>query len=87
MSASVSVHWRRHVLDRIGAEAEGPGRFIRRRQGIHYRHQSPLWLRSSAPLRRLASLQATQRTARQEEITSEIIELAAGETASHSAPR
>jgi len=37
--------------------------------------------------RQLASLRATQRMVRQEEITAEIIELAAGETASHSAPR
>lgn len=37
--------------------------------------------------RQLSSLQATQRTVRQEEITAEIIELAAGETATHSAPR
>ena len=37
--------------------------------------------------RQLASLQATQRTVRQEDITAEIIELAAGETASHSAER
>lgn len=37
--------------------------------------------------RQLSSLQATQRAVRQEEITAEIIELAAGETASHSAPR
>ena len=34
--------------------------------------------------RQLASLQATQRHVRQDEITAEIIELAAGETASHS---
>jgi F-type H+-transporting ATPase subunit gamma len=32
--------------------------------------------------RQLSSLQATQRMVRQEEITAEIIELAAGETAS-----
>ncbi len=37
--------------------------------------------------RQLSSLQATQRTVRQEEITAEIIELAAGQTASHSAER
>lgn len=37
--------------------------------------------------RQLASLQATQRTVRQQDITAEIIELAAGETASHSAER
>lgn len=37
--------------------------------------------------RQLLSLQATQRTVRQEEITAEIVELAAGETASHLAPR
>jgi F-type H+-transporting ATPase subunit gamma len=34
--------------------------------------------------RQLTSLQATQRHVRQDEITAEIIELAAGETASHS---
>ena len=34
--------------------------------------------------RQLAALQATQRNVRQEEITAEIIELAAGETASRS---
>ena len=34
--------------------------------------------------RQLAALQATQRQVRQEEITAEIIELAAGETASRS---
>jgi F-type H+-transporting ATPase subunit gamma len=34
--------------------------------------------------RQLASLRATQRHVRQDEITAEIIELAAGETASHS---
>jgi len=33
--------------------------------------------------RQLSSLQATQRMVRQEEVTAEIIELAAGETASH----
>ncbi len=37
--------------------------------------------------RQLSSLQATQRTVRQEEITAEIIELAAGETASRPAGR
>jgi F-type H+-transporting ATPase subunit gamma len=37
--------------------------------------------------RQLLSLQATQRTVRQEEITAEIVELAAGETASLSASR
>ena len=37
--------------------------------------------------RQLASLQATQRQVRQEEITAEIIELAAGETASRSGER
>lgn len=36
--------------------------------------------------RRLATLQATQRLVRQEEITAEIIELAAGETASQTTP-
>ena len=36
--------------------------------------------------RQLSTLQATQRTVRQEEITAEIIELAAGETASRSRP-
>jgi F-type H+-transporting ATPase subunit gamma len=36
--------------------------------------------------RQLSSLQATQRLVRQEEITAEIIELAAGETASQSVP-
>jgi F-type H+-transporting ATPase subunit gamma len=36
--------------------------------------------------RRLATLQATQRLVRQEEITAEIIELAAGETASQTDP-
>ncbi len=35
----------------------------------------------------LSELQATQRTVRQEEITAEIIELAAGETASRSDER
>ena len=37
--------------------------------------------------RQLAVVAATQRRVRQEEITAEIIELAAGETASHSTPR
>jgi F-type H+-transporting ATPase subunit gamma len=37
--------------------------------------------------RQLSSLRATQRLVRQEEITAEIIELAAGETASRSEPR
>ena len=37
--------------------------------------------------RQLSSLQATKRIVRQQEITAEIIELAAGETASHSAER
>jgi F-type H+-transporting ATPase subunit gamma len=37
--------------------------------------------------RQLSSLQATQRAVRQEEITAEIIELAAGETASHTPTR
>ena len=36
--------------------------------------------------RQLSSLQATQRTVRQEEITPEIIELAAGQTAALQAP-
>ena len=36
--------------------------------------------------RQLSALQATQRQVRQEEITAEIIELAAGETASRSRP-
>ena len=36
--------------------------------------------------RQLSSLRATQRLVRQEEITAEIIELAAGETASRSGP-
>jgi F-type H+-transporting ATPase subunit gamma len=37
--------------------------------------------------RQLSSMRATQRLVRQEEITAEIIELAAGETASRSEPR